>query len=171
MAPLEQNSDGISKLHSRISALEIGQATMVASIDNITKSVTVLTEKVNRGPNWGVLASWTGIMITFIGIIGSIVFVPLRESLLKVETKVNQHVGDKGHPDSILAAVGKNREDILRMEKRSEFIQEWLRKYESKTVAISSTQTEKISSLEKGVDKIWNFLNANISINNNNKSN
>lgn len=60
---------------SRIAALETGMVALTTSVDHLRDAVERL---VSRGTDWGVLGTWSAIMVTVIGGLGVLALQPIR---------------------------------------------------------------------------------------------
>lgn len=147
MAQIDNIIHEVSKIQERLSVLESNHGAFIIHIDSLKSSIDSMSEKINKPIPWGMFASWTTITVTILSILGGIVFKPMME-----------HVHEQGHPRSVLQLIGQNKEDIIKRERTLISIQEWCREHDAKMTGISSVQTEKISSMEKGLDRIWNLL-------------
>ena len=71
-------------------------------VDRLTKSIEELTRNqlLGKQTNWGMIASWVGVMILLLGLV---VYQPLQE----LRVGINNHKSD-GHPSSVIARVENN---------------------------------------------------------------
>lgn len=88
-------------LVSRVSGLERDVKNLVSSVDRIVESVENLSKQVSQGTNWGVLGTWSAVIITIIGGIGYLAVTPMATALLETRLDVKEHIKLEGHPTAM----------------------------------------------------------------------
>jgi len=114
-------------IKSRISVLETLQVTSNQSImalnDNISKLESTIVKLGDRlmevgKPQWNALASWAGVIVVFIGLIGGSVIGSIISNQTRLESVITEHLKDYNARSLIAANIdGRQTEKITALEK------------------------------------------------------
>lgn len=115
-------------LESRVTGLERDVGNLVSAVRALTEESHQSREVINAAlsairteigsrtrTNWSTLASWAGVIISFIGAIGALAIVPLKYQVIETSRQLRSHEQLEGHPTAVekTANLEKRYDEII----------------------------------------------------------
>ncbi len=157
-------------IQSTNSALRDFAAQTNSSIDRLTRSFEEVNKSVLQGrqTNWGMIASWAGVLILLLGLV---VYQPLQE----IRSGINEHTED-GHPESVINRIHNNEKrfaDILsgfqreltllensdkerhsKSEQRIYEAEQWINDHREESPSQHAIHDTRLDNLQKEIDML-----------------
>lgn len=164
-----------SQLDSRVAALESDMSNLIRSVDRLNQSIDGMSQRVSASgaTNWGVLGTWTAVLVTVIGGLGTLALLPVRERMLEVDSRLELHRNELGHPATLvsLQALKEDYEETKDQLTKSsqekaraitaldEALQREMRDLDS---AVLAETTARIETLDTTLQREFNLIADNI---------
>lgn len=164
------NPNEYHQLDSRVASLESDVMNLVRAVDRqredtdraftrLSEEISELGNRVSTGTNWGVLGTWSAVLLTLIGGLGVLAMAPLRAEVIENHKAIQEgmrfffnHVSD-GHPESVVQKVTTNEVAIKNLDTN---LQREMRD-------LDTGQTMEISRRLEALDKLLQTEIGNVS--------
>ena len=134
-------SDTEKSMSSRISRLESDMDNVVRSVDGLTGSIKALSADLQHSSktSWSTLASWAGVIITFMGALGYLFNRPVEQQVAR-----NRHTNIRQYD-----YMNKFREDIRNLYVQDAVKKARIKAVETKVLEIKEEQRRRTSRVYK----------------------
>lgn len=101
-----------STMQRRVSTLEADVHGIIGQLKDVRQAIAELANKMSRGTDWGVIATFLGVVLTIVGMgtaatwtVGWILLSNVRESIADVDQRAREHAAELGHPQTVVEQI------------------------------------------------------------------
>lgn len=148
----QMSNRNTNNLDTRVASLETDMANLVRSVDRLGESFERLASKVGAGTNWGVLGTWSAVLLTIFGGIGWLTITPITKIIETQQVAFQEHVKLEGHPATmaeLLHLRELNQRLVKDLDDASTAWQREVLMVEELSTAKRSALEEQIKSFDK----------------------